>query len=71
MEVYLKGLQMAMKPSGHGKQNIRLYDRKSMNKIGLREADPVANLSVIQPQDAQNFGHPGQCHSLVGGCHHS
>ena len=56
---------------GHGKQNTRLYDIKSMNKVGLGEAGPVANLSVVQPQNAPNCGHHGQCHSKVGGCQHS
>lgn len=42
-----------------------------MNKVGLREAGPVANHSVIQPQHTQNRGHRGQGHSKVSGCQHS
>lgn len=30
----------------------------------------MANLSVIQPQDSQNGGQSGQCHSKVCGCQH-
>lgn len=56
---------------GHGKQHTRLHDRKSMDKVGLREAGPMANLSVIQPQDSQNCGHCGHCHSEICSCQHS